>query len=65
MNAQDLEKYIEEEGIRAELVFLEETTPTVEAAAAAVGVHPRQIGKSLLFMIKGDDGYRSGGQLAR
>jgi len=58
MNAQDLEKYIEEEGIRAELVFLEETTPTVEAAAAAVGVHPRQIGKSLLFMIKGDDGYR-------
>lgn len=56
MDADDLAAYIEEEGIEAEIVFLEETTPTVEDAAAAVGVHPRQIGKSLLFMIKQADG---------
>lgn len=59
MDAKDLEKYIEEEGIAAEIVLLEETTPTVEAAADAVGVSPRKIGKSLLFMIKeGKDAYR-------
>lgn len=59
MDAKDLAQYIEEEGIAAEIVFLEEITPTVEAAAEAVGVHPREIGKSLLFMIKeGEDEYR-------
>lgn len=59
MDAQDLVQYIETQGIEAELIFLEETTPTVEAAAEAAGVHPRQIGKSLLFMIKeGEDEYR-------
>lgn len=52
MNARDLQQYIDAEGIDAEIVFLPETTPTVEAAAEAVGVRPDQIVKSVLFVIK-------------
>ena len=37
-------------GIEAEFVHLEQETPTVEAAAQAVGVHPDNIGKSILFL---------------
>ena len=59
MDAADLKRFIHDQGIDAEIVFLEETTPTVETAAAAVGVHPRQICKTLLFIVKeGEDSYR-------
>lgn len=54
-DAKDLAQYIEDHGIAANIVFLKEHTPTVEAAAAAVGVHPRQILKSLLFIVKSGD----------
>ena len=53
MDEQDLTDYIQRHGIAAELVLLDIETPTVEAAAAAVGVVPDQIGKSILFMADG------------
>jgi prolyl-tRNA editing enzyme YbaK/EbsC (Cys-tRNA(Pro) deacylase) len=52
-NAADLAAYIKENEIAAELLFLAEETPTVAAAAAAVGAHPDQIGKSILFLVDG------------
>ena len=50
MDEQDLTRFIQQQGIVAELVLLDTETPTVQAAAAAVGVAPEQIGKSILFM---------------
>jgi prolyl-tRNA editing enzyme YbaK/EbsC (Cys-tRNA(Pro) deacylase) len=50
----DLERYIQGQGIRAEIVHLPVDTPTVERAAAAVATAPEQIAKSLLFMIRGE-----------
>jgi prolyl-tRNA editing enzyme YbaK/EbsC (Cys-tRNA(Pro) deacylase) len=50
MDEQDLTHYIQRQGIVAELVLLDTETPTVQAAAAAVGVVPDQIGKSILFL---------------
>jgi Cys-tRNA(Pro) deacylase len=56
MDAKDLQRFIDEAGIDAEIVLLAETTPTVEAAAEAVGVQPAQIVKSVLFVVKDPDG---------
>ena len=53
MDEQDLTYFIQKQGIVAELVLLETETRTVEAAAAAVGVSPEQIGKSILFIADG------------
>jgi prolyl-tRNA editing enzyme YbaK/EbsC (Cys-tRNA(Pro) deacylase) len=50
MNVNDLAAFMEDRGIQGKIVFLDEETPTVEAAAAAVDVRPEQIGKSLLFL---------------
>ena len=52
--SSDLARFIEEQGITAELVHLSEDTPTVEAAAKAVNAHPDQIGKSILFLVDGE-----------
>lgn len=52
MNTQDLSRFIEREGIDAQILELEEPTPTVEAAAAALGSAPAQIVKSVLFVVK-------------
>lgn len=52
MDAGDLQRYVDENRINAEIVFLEDETPTVEAAAQAVGVQPAQIVKSVLFVVK-------------
>ena len=46
-----LEDYIAQEAIDATLVHPDCPTPTVEAAAAAVGTQPEQIVKSLLFLV--------------
>lgn len=54
MNSDDLAAFISRHGIAAELVWPEEKTPTVAAAATAVGVHPRQIIKSVLFFADGE-----------
>ena len=50
LGSDDLAQYISNRGIQAELVHLTVETPTVTAAAEAVGVSPEQICKSLLFI---------------
>jgi Cys-tRNA(Pro) deacylase len=45
----DLQAFMDQNGITGEILILEVPTPTVEAAAQAVGVAPRQIVKSVLF----------------
>ncbi|HRQ39164.1 MAG TPA: YbaK/EbsC family protein [Chloroflexota bacterium] len=50
MNATDLYKYIIQNRIEAEILLLKVETPTVEAAALALGVLPEQIIKSVLFL---------------
>lgn len=42
-----------ERGIAGELIRPGEPTPTVETAAAALGVKPEQVIKSLLFLVDG------------
>lgn len=54
MDADDLLRFIESQGIEAEIVHLAVETPTVDAAAKAVGVLPEQIGKSILFLADGE-----------
>lgn len=53
MDSKDLLQYIESNKVEAEIVYLPDETPTVAAAAEAVGVEPDQIGKSLLFLVDG------------
>ncbi|HBY98740.1 MAG TPA: EbsC protein [Chloroflexi bacterium] len=54
----DLQHYITAHGITAEVVFPAQETPTVPAAAAAMGCEPDQIIKSVLFLV--EDGTSSG-----
>jgi prolyl-tRNA editing enzyme YbaK/EbsC (Cys-tRNA(Pro) deacylase) len=49
---RELERFIAEHGIAAELVPMDVETPTVPAAAAALGVASGQIIKSLLFQVR-------------
>lgn len=53
MNSTDLARYIEQHEIEAEILHLQSETPTVAAAAAALGVQPEQIIKSVLFLADG------------
>jgi Cys-tRNA(Pro) deacylase len=53
LDSRDLARAIAAQDIAAEIVLLPEETPTVEAAAGAVGVAAEQIGKSLLFLADG------------
>ena len=55
LDETDLARFIQDNDVDGEIVFLQDETPTVEAAAEAVGVAPRQILKSLLFVIKDSD----------
>lgn len=48
----DLAGFIAGHGIAAEIVPMAVETPTVPAAAAALGVAPAQIIKSLLFLVR-------------
>lgn len=48
----ELGRFIVEHGIAAELAPMTVETPTVTAAAAALGVEPGQIIKSLLFLVR-------------
>lgn len=48
----DLDRYIHEHGIAATLVPMHTETPTVIAAAEALGVQPAQIIKTLVFLVK-------------
>lgn len=53
MDAKDLQRFIDENEIEAEIVHLASDTPTVEAAAEAAGCLPEQIGKTILFVVDG------------
>jgi len=49
----DLEAYMQLHGIPGEILHLGVPTPTVEAAAEAVGTDPERIVKSILFLVAG------------
>jgi prolyl-tRNA editing enzyme YbaK/EbsC (Cys-tRNA(Pro) deacylase) len=55
LTPSDLENFMDQNDIAGEILSLEAPTPTVEAAAQAVGTQADQIVKSLLFSI-GDQG---------
>lgn len=52
LTSADLQEIIEREGIQARLIRGIGHTPTVPAAAAALGVQPEQIIKTLLFLVE-------------
>lgn len=54
LTPSDLARFIALHGIAAEIVPMQADTPTVPAAAAALGVAASQIIKSLLFIIKNE-----------
>ena len=51
LSPSDLALFLRERGLRAELLTLPVETPTVEAAAKAVGTSSDKIVKSVLFMV--------------
>lgn len=53
LDASHLQRFLDEHDVEAEIVHLPVHTPTVEAAARAVGALPDQIVKSLLFLVDG------------
>lgn len=53
MDSSDLAAFIAANSIAAEIIHTEDHTPTVEAAAQALGVHVEQIAKSILFIADG------------
>ncbi|MCP4422301.1 MAG: YbaK/EbsC family protein, partial [Chloroflexi bacterium] len=53
-NTINLQQFIDEQGIEAEILHLTVDTPTVAAAAEALEVVPQQIIKSVLFLADGE-----------
>ena len=51
LTSQDLQQFINENQIAAEILPMSEDTPTVPAAARALGVVEEQIIKSLVFLV--------------
>jgi prolyl-tRNA editing enzyme YbaK/EbsC (Cys-tRNA(Pro) deacylase) len=51
LTPDDLERYVAEHGIQAEMLRLPEETPTVEEAARVLGCATSQVVKSLLFVV--------------
>jgi len=51
LTPDDLQRFMESQGISGELLFLKVPTPTVEAAAQALGTTPENIIKTVLFTI--------------
>jgi prolyl-tRNA editing enzyme YbaK/EbsC (Cys-tRNA(Pro) deacylase) len=47
----DLQAYLQAHAVSGQLLLLDVPTPTVEAAAQAVGARPEQIVKSILFTV--------------
>jgi prolyl-tRNA editing enzyme YbaK/EbsC (Cys-tRNA(Pro) deacylase) len=54
LDDKDLQRFICERAIAAELVYPKKPTPTVPAAAQALGVAPKNIIKSLVFIANGE-----------
>jgi prolyl-tRNA editing enzyme YbaK/EbsC (Cys-tRNA(Pro) deacylase) len=52
LSSLDLQTFLESQGVEARILHLDDPTPTVLSAAAALGVEPDQIVKSLLFFVK-------------
>lgn len=52
LTSVDLQRFIDEQQIAATILPMNEYTPTVPAAAQALGVEPDQIIKSLVFLVK-------------
>jgi len=52
LSSKHLQQFIDRENIRAEILFMDQHTPSVPEAAAALDVEPFQIIKSLLFRVK-------------
>ncbi len=52
LTPNDLQQYLDQHAISARLVSTVEHTPTVPAAAQALGVEPEQIIKTLLFVLE-------------
>jgi Cys-tRNA(Pro) deacylase len=50
-NSDDLQRFIDQHHIQAEILAMAEHTPTVPDAARALGVGPEQIIKSLVFTV--------------
>ena len=53
LTSEDLQAFMDLHQIPGQILILDAPTPTVEAAAQAVGVSPRQIVKSVLFTVPG------------
>jgi Cys-tRNA(Pro) deacylase len=53
LTSQDLQNFIDQNQIKAEILPMEEDTPTVPDAAQALGVEEEQIIKSLVFLVDG------------
>lgn len=51
MSAEKAKKYLEELGFGDRIQFFEQSSATVELAAAALGCEPARIAKSLTFMV--------------
>ena len=54
LDSQHLNTFIDEHSVTAEIVPLAMETPTVPAAAAALGISTDQIVKSILFLVNGE-----------
>ncbi len=54
LTPDDLEGYLRARGIAGEVLRLDVPTPTVVAAARAVGVTPERIVKTVVFMVQGE-----------
>jgi prolyl-tRNA editing enzyme YbaK/EbsC (Cys-tRNA(Pro) deacylase) len=54
LDDDDLMAWVTEHGVAARLVVPGVPTPTVPAAAAALGVRPEQVLKSLVFLVAGE-----------
>lgn len=52
MDAGDLEAFLKQHGVNAEVVRLDAPTPTVEAAAQVMGTTVERIVKSVLFLLE-------------
>jgi prolyl-tRNA editing enzyme YbaK/EbsC (Cys-tRNA(Pro) deacylase) len=53
LSPADLERFLRADQIPGEIIHVGSLTPTVEAAAAAVGTGPDDIVKSILFLVDG------------
>ena len=54
LNAIDLQQFIDDQGIAAQILHLDVDTPTVADAAVSLNVAPKQIIKSVLFVADGE-----------